>query len=179
MGDKRLQARAILNDSLSAMHMLQDAVDSPDAVKQVPVLWVAAVTMLRAIGHVLQKVDAAGNPAVRALLEQAWPQWQKDPVFQRLESYRNSTLKEYDFGWEHRVVPVWSAPHHRPEDDPDGRHFGFLFFQDGPGDAMEELWICREWWSSRVSELEHLVSGKPLPDREKLLRRFMSSNWPA
>jgi hypothetical protein len=164
MNNKSLQARTMLNDSLTAMHMLQDAVDSPNAAKQVPVLWVAAVTMLRAIGHVLHKVDAAKSPAVRALVEQAWPQWRKDPVFQRLDTYRNSALKEYDFGWEHRVIPVWSAPHLSPESDPDARYFGFLFFEDSPADAIEELWTCWHWWDqqgerTRASGRRQAIAG--------------------
>ena len=59
----QLKSWLILQDCITALQMLGKAVDTPDGERRVTVLWVAAVTMLRAVGHVLQKVDAANNPA--------------------------------------------------------------------------------------------------------------------
>lgn len=178
----RLKSWLILQDCITALQMLGKAVDDPDGEKQVTVLWVAAVTMLRAVGHVLQKVDAANNPAVKRLLSEAWPSWQRAWQFQQSECYRNKTLKEYDFGWEHRVLPVWSAPHRKPEDDLNVRHYGLLTskgddsnvprYQFRPlrgaaPNVLETLWQVWQWWMDRVAALGHLIGAEPLSDRQK------------
>lgn len=171
----QLKSWHMLQDCITALEMLRNAVDDPDGGKRVPVLWIASVTMLRAVGHVLQKVDAASNPEVKRLLKEAWPHWQSDPVFRELEGYRNKTLKEYDFGWKHRVVPVWQAPHEKPEDDPNVRHYGFLMFHGEPGDAVEMLWRVWHWWMDRVGNLGHLIGPEPLSNRQKTYDCFIGS----
>jgi hypothetical protein len=97
----QLKSWLILQDSMTALQMLGKAVGNPNAGKDVSVLWIAAVTMLRAAGHTLEKIDAANNPEVKRLLKEAWPHWKKARLFQLSEGYRNKTLKEYDFGWDH------------------------------------------------------------------------------
>src|SRR5829696_1242262 len=59
---------------------------------------VAIVTLLRAVGHVLEKVDA-DTPARKAWLLSAWNTWKTEPIFANfIELNRNQLLKEFRGG---------------------------------------------------------------------------------
>lgn len=56
---------------------------------------VAIVASLRAVGHVLQKVDA-DTPAKQSWLKERWPAWRAEPIFAGfIELDRNRLLKEF------------------------------------------------------------------------------------
>ena len=40
--------------------------------------WVATVSLLRAVGHVLNKVDGASCPEMRAAVDEVWSEWKAD-----------------------------------------------------------------------------------------------------
>ncbi len=60
----------------------------------------ATVSLLRAVGHVLNKVDGASCPEMRAAVDEVWSEWKADKTanaifFDFIEDERNSILKEY------------------------------------------------------------------------------------
>jgi hypothetical protein len=159
--------------------MLQVAVDTPNGESRVRVLWVAAVTMLRAAGHVLDKVDGASDPAVKRLLNEALPRWKKAWQYQQSVSYRNKTLKEYDLGWKHTVFSLPDG-----KDDSQTRHYGLLMPEGDDSFApshrrryaanmMETLWEVWRWWMDRVAALGHLVGPMPLRNRQPMYDCFI------
>jgi hypothetical protein len=175
MSKNQLLVRRILNDSEAALHALGRAVDSRDENWRVP--WVAAVAMLRAIGHVLKEIDGANDPQVAQLIQEGWPAWQKDVTFQRLKVSRDRTLKEYDFGVQHHVSAVWSSPYKRAEDDPDAKLYGFLYFEGTAANAIDVLWSIWLWWVEKVTDLERLTGRLPAEETDLQLarKRFMST----
>jgi hypothetical protein len=64
--------------------------------------WVAVTTLLRAVGHVLDKVDGpAGNPALRQSIEAHWKALtasKPEPriFWEFIETERNGVVKEFD-----------------------------------------------------------------------------------
>ena len=69
----------------------------------------ATVSLLRAVGHVLNKVDGASCPEMRAAVDEVWSEWKADKTanaifFDFIEDERNSILKEY------RPAPARVAP---------------------------------------------------------------------
>ncbi len=170
-----LFARQLFGDAHSALIQLQDAVDNPKANWRVP--WVAAVAILRGIGHVLKEVDGANDSEVADFMEKAWSSWKTDPLFQQLKTSRDKTLKVYDFGVTHHVSPVWSSRYQRPEDDPDARNCGFLFFEGSAKDAVRTLWNIWIWWSEKLAQLEMLTGRIELDaaKRQMTFDRFVSS----
>lgn len=90
------KARDVLEDCKVVACELADGV----AGREWRVRWVAAAALLRAVGHVLQKVDAPTDPVLRSVIDDAWGrlvETRPEPVifWQFIEDERNNVLKEY------------------------------------------------------------------------------------
>lgn len=95
-----LKARTVLNDCREA-HMLLEA--ELDTVR-FRILWVAGVALLRAVGHVLKKVDAEPGSTVEVAVADAYDEWQRERAahvifWDFIEKERNNVLKEYQIGF--------------------------------------------------------------------------------
>jgi hypothetical protein len=69
--------------------------------------WVAILTLLRAVGHVLEKVDAKADPHLKAELDKKWAELRKtrpapEIFWEFIEKQRNLVLKQYDLGVSRR-----------------------------------------------------------------------------
>ena len=90
-------ARRVLGDCGAAVEMLEDERDE----QRWRVLWAGAVALLRAVGHVLHKVDGR-NSRARAAINAAYETWKAEGpehvIFREfIEKERNNILKEYRF----------------------------------------------------------------------------------
>ena len=91
------RARCVLRDCEAAVEMLEDEEDE----QRWRILWAGAMALLRAVGHVLGKVDAK-DERVRPFVEEAWERWNSDRVtngvfWEFIRDERNAILKEYSF----------------------------------------------------------------------------------
>ena len=90
-------ARQVLADCVIALEMLEAEQD----LVRWRVHWAGALALLRAVGHVLHKVDGA-DPKVRRQIDIAYRRWKsqrtENAVFlEFIEQERNNILKEYRF----------------------------------------------------------------------------------
>ena len=90
-------ARRVLGDCKAALDMLEDE----EHEQRWKVLWAGAMALLRAVGHVLRKVDGE-DARLRPLIDAAYDRWKADrstiAVFWKfIEEERNNILKEYRF----------------------------------------------------------------------------------
>ena len=90
-------ARRVLGDCKAALDMLEDE----EHEQRLRVLWAGAMALLRAVGHVLRKVDGE-DARLRRLIDAAYDRWKADrstnAVFWKsIEEERNNVLKEYRF----------------------------------------------------------------------------------
>lgn len=88
-------ARRVLRDCQVALDML----DEEDDGERWRVLWAGAVALLRAVGHVLQKVDTEGTVA-KEVVAAAYSRWKEERSENRIfwdfiDQERNNILKEY------------------------------------------------------------------------------------
>lgn len=91
------RARLVLEDCRLALQLLEDETD----LRKWRLHWVAAIALIRAVGHVLDKVDGK-SPAIRMASRAAYKRWTGDAreheIFREfIEKERNIILKEYDF----------------------------------------------------------------------------------
>ncbi len=93
-----LKAQEVLDDCRLALELLEEEQD----IRRWRVLWAGAVALLRAVGHVLIKVDGKADWEIAKLSNQAFAEWKGSSpdhaIFREfIERDRNSILKEYDF----------------------------------------------------------------------------------
>ena len=94
-----MQARLVLADCRAALEQAERAPD-PAALR---VSWAAVVALLRAVRHVLDKVDGRKSESLRRAIDARWRLWDADRAGNRvfwsfIESEPKSVLKVYDFG---------------------------------------------------------------------------------
>ena len=93
------KARKVLNDCRYAHELLE----LEENTGKFRLLWVSCSSLLRAVGHVLQKVDAESNTHLKRAIEEWWKNLRESkdqhPIFFNfIELERNNILKEYELG---------------------------------------------------------------------------------
>ncbi|PYQ20852.1 MAG: hypothetical protein DMF79_09475 [Acidobacteria bacterium] len=94
-----MQARLVLADCRAALEQAELPPD-PVAFRR---SWAAVVALLRAVGHVLDKVDGRRSESLRRAIDARWRIWNANRAGNRaywnfIEAERNNILKVYDFG---------------------------------------------------------------------------------
>lgn len=89
-------ARQVLEDCKIALETIREGVQG----REWRVQWVAAITLLRIVGHVLDKVDSAISPSYKDEIDRSWKDLQQtkpEPAifWQFINDERNAILKEY------------------------------------------------------------------------------------
>jgi hypothetical protein len=105
--------------------------------------WVAGLTLLRAIGHVLVKADSNATPKHRDAINALWVSWKNDRsanwvFWDFIENERNNVLKEFMFGFQ-------TEPYAEPDE------------YDVDPLVYEKIELFREaiyWWRIQLRKLE-------------------------
>ena len=155
-------ARRVLADCSLAHRMLEDERD----VDRWRVVWVGAVALIRAVGHVLDKVDGS-EPKLRTASRAAFARWKdggSDSIFTEfIDAERNTILKEYGFRTDLEAdVPVVV------EHDECAEWFSldenlFRPMVDGYGageDARDVYLEAIKWWERQLAEIERQSAVK-------------------
>ena len=92
-----IAARRVLNDCEAVLDMLEDE----EHEQRWRILWVAAMALVRSVGHVLRNVDRE-DPQAQPLIDVAWDRWHAERsaneiFWEFIENERNNILKEYQF----------------------------------------------------------------------------------
>jgi hypothetical protein len=95
-----LVARKVLADCETAHQLLRKEKMGSATWR---VHWVACLTLLRAVGHILDKIDGEADAKHSAAIKAKWEEWntykQENSIFWNfIDSERNNLLKEYKFG---------------------------------------------------------------------------------
>jgi hypothetical protein len=67
----QLRARRVLADCQWALSQYSPELSG----ERLRVAWVSIVTLLRAVGHVLEKVDGRDDPDIGTIVERCWNDW--------------------------------------------------------------------------------------------------------
>lgn len=165
-------AREVLDDCRLALAMLEEETD----LARWRVHWAAAVALLRAVGHVLDKVDGQDR-LTKQLSSAAFKRWNgqapEHEIFREfIEPERNTVLKEYRFR-HHPLDEVGIAAIFTLQNPETGETMqaGDVFqigdniyrpFQDGwreGDDARDVLSDAIDWWEAELSALEFTRRG--------------------
>jgi len=162
-------AREVLEDCRIALTLLEEEKD----YRRWRVHWAAAVALVRAVGHVLDKVDGK-DPVRKRISAEFFQRWKIDPeheIFPKfIEHERNNLLKEYSSGTHPlEEVPVVMPRHVVPlgGGEPlvlaDIVNIGENIYRpllDGPWDGID----CRDvlgeairWWENQLNAIDRAV----------------------
>lgn len=168
-----LQAREVLADCELLLSEFDVTLQRPIWRAQ----WVALVALLRAVGHVLTKVDGKASVPTRAAIHSAWSRLQgtkPEPriFWEFIEDERNNVLKAYAFApgvnVTVRLGGVWSnlATGERGT-SPGGPASYEPFMNRGPFKGREPTDLYREaigFWHEYLDAIERTIEGASVPD---------------
>lgn len=151
-----LTAQLVLADCRHVLDLLEKE-SQPQTFR---VLWVAGVALARAVGHVLQKVDARQGDVVKKAVQVAYDSWRVDRLgnaifWEFIEQERNQVLKQYEMGFLPGPIEVGAGSDAFTLDE----HM-FCPIADGAfagADCRDVLAQAIEWWSLQLSEIESIA----------------------
>jgi hypothetical protein len=154
-----MMARSVLQDVEQCLEWFDDETDE----FRFRMALIAAVALVRTVGHVLKKVDGQQDPALMAIVDQRFSEWKRDrpsaKVFwEFIDAERNSILKEYDLRFDFSPMVTTAEADHAwrlgsniycPISE--GAYAG-----EDVRDVLREA-VC--WWKSELVEIERRLSG--------------------
>lgn len=165
-------AREVLADCEIALQMLEAEQD----LGRWRVHWAGALALVRAVGHVLTKVDGA-DPTIRKQVDIAYRRWKSDRAahavfWEFIEEERNNILKEYRFNLhplDSVDVAVMMTVRHPvtgelsqiPQVVPIGENI-YRPVLDGYSEGNDARDVYREaldWWNAELTLLEDALTA--------------------
>ncbi len=177
-GGSVLRACVVLEDCQWALQRYSESMSG----EPLRVNWIAIVTLLRAVGHVLAKIDASEDPVLADVVKNKWNEWKTSALFAEfIEGERNTVVKQYEFGFERTFVAaeppagqagvvmtvdllsVRGGP--LPPQELPGLQ---SLIKDGPYKGQAEKRVAQEaidWWRDQLYDVEKLVAEKKAQTR--------------
>ena len=163
-------ARIVLQDCKHAIAKHTDDLQAEDF----RISWISVVTLLRAIGHVLQKVDAQQSPAIKKAVGKKWKELQlskPEPhiFWSFIEEERNRFLKNYEHGIVRKMTFDTLVPGIYTSVDLANARGGKIIASDseiksyissGQFEGINErtvAWMAYDWWKRYLDEIDLLV----------------------
>jgi hypothetical protein len=161
-----LRARDVLLDAAAALEAWEETEDAVSG----RAFYAAVLVLLRAVGHVLHKVDVRDHPEIAPLVAANFAAWKDNPdeyplFTEFIDPERNAILKEYEFGvGAEQVVGTWEnlQTGERGEMPIPTKIYAY---DDGPFAGEDVRDVARqavEFWREELDELEAAI-GKPRP----------------
>lgn len=151
-----LKSRDVLSDCKYALDLLQGE-SRPDTFR---VIWVAAMALVRAVGHVLQKADAKQGDAISKAIAAEYATWKSDregsSIFWNfIEEERNQVLKQYELGFFAGPVDVVAGGEvHTLEEH---LFCPITYGQFSGEDCRDVLQEAITWWEQQLDKIESAV----------------------
>lgn len=162
------KAKEVLRDCKAALDLLEGVSDS----QSWRIYWAAAVALVRAVGHVLYKVDVADHADKQEIVERRFRSWKQENeehlIFREfIEKERNSLLKEYHSAVHpsSEIGLAVSAPIEPTNDRPIQTIEDIAFIDENiyrpmiegayeGTDARDVLSEAIEWWDYQLNSID-------------------------
>jgi len=116
------------------------------------IIWIAGITLVRSVGHILQKHDAVVHPTIAQPLKGFWAAWQNEIIFKKfIEPERNVLLKELGTAFETEFIS-------------EGLRFQIDLGDLGLQSPIGALELSVAWWGQKISDLGQACGAQFVPD---------------
>ena len=145
----------VLKDCELALEMLQ----KENSFDQFRIIWVAAIAQIRAVGHVLHKVDGERDPKLKVIIEEIFIEWKNNKVnnaifWDFIENERNSVLKQYEFGFLFGPLGVIAPTEEEVMELDEGLFCPILDGRYEGEDCRDILDEAIKWWKIQLNRIE-------------------------
>lgn len=147
-------AREVLEDCKVALETIREGVQG----REWRVQWVATITLLRIVGHVLDKVDSTISPSYKNEIDRSWKNLQQSKpepniFWQFIDNERNSVLKEYT------VSAGQGVTIHLSDGEANAAYHYVL--TDGPFKDQDQRTVISDaiaWWQQYLDQIDQAVA---------------------
>ncbi|MGH7221396.1 MAG: hypothetical protein ACREI1_13840 [Nitrospiraceae bacterium] len=167
-----INAREVLGDCES---LLADLTREPPNALWRP-KWAGLVALLRAVGHVLDKIDGEGSPEARQVIDRAWEELRgrrpEPKIFwEFIEAERNNVLKAYAFGPRMNTTirpgAAWlNLATGESGGSPNGPTTFDYFMRSGVFEGQDPRQLCREaivFWAEYLETIDSEIAQRRSP----------------
>jgi len=164
-----VHARKVLRDSEHVLDVM--TADMPTELWRPR--WAGLVAFLRAVGHVLDKVDGDASDPARKVIDSAWQQLRQSKpqpaiFWEFIEAERNNLLKAYEIGAGVNIIvrpgAAWlNFATGETGSGPGGPTTFEAFMRSGPFQGRDPLELCREaiaFWHGYLDSIDHEVAAR-------------------
>jgi hypothetical protein len=173
----RLLARQVLNDAYRALELLE----AQKGLIEARIHYFGLVALLRAVGHVLDKVDASQDGNLRRVVDRKHQEVKQNreayPIFHEfIDAERNLILKEYRSSAEVQVpVPVLiDAEGNEFIQKDEAAFFPMFVIKDGTFDGHDarDVAACAiAYWDTYLGEIENECFGESFAQNFPTIRQ--------
>ncbi|MBW0279603.1 hypothetical protein [Shewanella xiamenensis] len=150
----QLSARIVLDDVISAYDMLETESDP----QKFRIMWIAAISLCRSVGQVLNKIDSKRSLDLSVKIEEQWREIkanrQDNLIFHEfIEKERNLILKEYEVGYISGSFGVVSGSTYLGQLD-EGLYSPIASGEYEGEDCRDVLKQAIDWWIRKITKIE-------------------------
>jgi hypothetical protein len=137
--------------------------------------WAGLVALLRAVGHVLVKVDGKASDTARKVIDAAWQELKRSEPEPRIfwgfiEGERNSVLKVYEIGARVKTTvrpgTAWfNTATGESGGGPSGPTTFEAFMRSGPFEGQDPLELCRDairFWDDYLDTIDRKIAANAI-----------------
>lgn len=157
-----LCSKKMLRVAENALEMLEGV----DNYNQAEVLWLAAITSLRAVGHVLDKVDKTNNPQLAPVINKWWQELKASKTsdknrifFDFIDEERNNTIKEFCLNYNdypQNIAVIWESDNETTAQEFVLGDLLFIPMKEGPYEGEDIRDMISEsinWWKQQFETM--------------------------
>ncbi len=115
--DRRRSEGTVCKSVLQDVEQCLEWLDEESDEFRFRMVLIAAVALIRTVGHVLQKVDGSRDPILMEIIMRRFRAWKQDRTkakvfWEFIEAERNSILKEYDLRFDFAPIVTTAEADH-------------------------------------------------------------------
>lgn len=146
-----LAARRVLRDAYRARNEFSRALSSNN-LAEIRLRWITATTLLRTVGHVLERVDSSRSLMLATAIKAAWNRWDRHRfhhfIFHEfIKKERDTILKEYR-------ATIFSPISEKVQSNENPSLYTAILVGDTSYSPLGAINSSIQWWETELGKIE-------------------------